>query len=113
MLMRQYQEVINEASFYPEANTGSFGAILYGTLALNGEAGEIAEKVKKIWRDKGEAFTTEDAFDILLELGDCLFYITRIATELGFTLEDVLMENKVKIESRRERGTLQGSGDHR
>ena len=112
-MLKEYQEEISKLSFYPGANTGSIEAILCGALALNGEAGEVAEKVKKVWRDKNGLFLEEDRNALLLELGDSLFYITRLAAELGFSLEEVVEGNFNKILSRKERGTLQGSGDNR
>lgn len=108
----QYQEEVNKAAFYPEANSGSLSAILYGALGLNGEAGEVAEKVKKVWRDKESNFDN-DALEIAKELGDALWYITRIGAELGYSLDKIAQLNVDKIVSRRKNGTFQGSGDNR
>jgi NTP pyrophosphatase (non-canonical NTP hydrolase) len=113
LTFKEYQDEVDKASFYPGANTGSIQAIIYGTLALNGEAGEVAEKVKKIWRDKDGFYSIDDRQAIIKELGDTMFYITRIASELGYELEDVAQINVEKFRARKEKGTLQGSGDDR
>jgi NTP pyrophosphatase (non-canonical NTP hydrolase) len=96
-------------------------AVIYPALGLNGEAGEVADKVKKVIRDnvimrntKGEIIIPNDKLDaIKLELGDVLWYIATLAHDLGFTLEDVAKSNLEKLASRAERGTIGGSGDFR
>ena len=113
MDFKTYQEEVDKASFYPDAHTGSLESIVYGALALNGEAGEVAEKVKKIWRDKNGEFGADDKHAVVKELGDTLFYITRIASELGYSLETVAEINVAKFQYRKSMGTLQGSGDNR
>lgn len=91
--------------------------LLYPTLKLNGEAGEIAEKVGKLWRDRNLTDTREmgpeTRMEILKEIGDVLWYCSELAFRLGFKLSDVAAANIEKLESRRERGTLLGSGDNR
>ena len=81
---------------------------MYPALGLAGETGEVCEKIKKEFRD-GEL----DVEGLKLELGDVLWYLARVAAEYGFSLGDVAMSNVEKLEGRRERGTLQGSGDKR
>jgi NTP pyrophosphatase (non-canonical NTP hydrolase) len=109
----KYQEEVDKASFYPDAHTGSLESIVYGALALNGEAGEVAEKIKKVWRDNNGEFGADDKHAVVKELGDTLFYITRVASELGYTLETVAEINVAKFQYRKKNGTLQGSGDDR
>lgn len=82
---------------------------VYPAMAMCGEAGEAAEKVKKAWRD-GTPFD-RDAF--AKELGDVLWYIAAAARDVGLTLGDVAQANLDKLQGRRERGTLAGSGDNR
>lgn len=94
-------------------NFGKGESIIYPVLGLNGEAGEVAEKVKKILRDKDGVFNEEAKHDIALELGDALFYITAVAENIGYTLKEIMQMNIVKIESRRLRGVTGGSGDNR
>lgn len=96
-------------------NTISDSAILplYTTLGLNGEAGEIAEKIKKIIRDKGGDFSQLDKADIIKELGDVLWYLAMLARSLDISLDDVATTNVEKLASRKARGVIQGSGDER
>ena len=88
-------------------------AIVYPTLGLANEAGEVAGKVKKIFRDHNGVISDADREALKGELGDVLWYLTQICTNLGFTLEDVAEENLDKLFSRLERGKIQGSGDNR
>lgn len=85
----------------------------YLALALCGESGEVAEKVKKVLRDKNGQFYAPDLTAIALELGDVLWYLSVMAKRLGFTLEEIATLNLEKIKSRTDRGTLHGSGDSR
>jgi len=82
---------------------------IYPAMALCGEAGEFAEKIKKAWRDG----TPLDRPGAAKELGDVLWYVGAAARDLGYTLEEVAQMNLDKIRSRRARGTLAGSGDNR
>jgi len=82
-------------------------------LGLNGEAGEVAEKLKKILRDKNGEFSQDDKFKIAMELGDVLWYLSDIAFELGFTLENVAILNIQKLSSRKDRDKIHGEGDFR
>ncbi len=100
----QYNEFVKSMKVYPEKH-----AIVYPTLGLVGEAGEISEKVKKWLRGDKEL----DKEAILSELGDPLWYITSLADDLGFTLQDVIDANVKKLTSRKERGVLKGDGDNR
>lgn len=87
--------------------------IMYPTLGLVGEAGEIANKVKKIYRDKRGEFSDADREEIGKEIGDVLWYCSALCTDLGLNLETQVENNLRKLRSRLERGTLQGSGDNR
>ena len=87
--------------------------VIYPVLGLAGESGEISEKIKKIFRDKKGEFTKEDVELLTLELGDVLWYLTQIASELGIKLDDVAQKNMKKLYSRMERGKIGGSGDKR
>jgi len=82
-------------------------------LGLCGEAGEIAEKAKKVVRDKGSDFSQLDTTDLGRELGDVLWYVAVIADHFGIPLEDVGKANIAKLADRLERGRLGGSGDDR
>ena len=88
-------------------------AIVYPTLGLANEAGEVAGKVKKLFRDKEGEISREDREELKYELGDVLWYLAQICTELDLTLEEVAEANIEKLFSRLERGTIQGDGDKR
>lgn len=104
MDFKEYNDFVKGMKVYPEKH-----AIVYPALGLAGEAGEIAEKVKKYLR--GDKPLDKQA--LLKELGDPLWYITSLADDLGFTLQDVVDANIEKLSSRKERGVLKGSGDDR
>lgn len=104
-----YQEQSRKT--YSDIPTNDF--IVYPTLGLVNEAGEFAGKIKKIFRDKGGNFSPEDKAALKGELGDVLWYLTQICTNLGFTLEEVAEDNLDKLFSRLERGKIQGDGDNR
>lgn len=82
-------------------------------LGLCGEAGEIAEKAKKIVRDKNSDFSEFDTADLTKELGDVLWHVAVLADHFGISLEKVGTTNIEKLASRQKRGVLQGSGDNR
>lgn len=87
--------------------------IVYPTLGLVNEAGEVAGKVKKIFRDRQGVITDADREALTLELGDVLWYLSELSTRLGIRLEDVAERNLAKIADRASRGVLNGDGDHR
>lgn len=87
--------------------------ITYPTLGLLNEAGELAGKVKKIFRDKGGKISPEDREALKYELGDVLWYLAQIATELELSLQEIAEANLEKLFSRQERGKIQGDGDYR
>lgn len=90
-----------------------FLCYIYATLGLVGEAGEVAEKLKKILRDGNFEIGEAEKQDLLRELGDVQWYVVDSADELGSSGEEVARMNIDKLKSRRERGVLQGSGDNR
>jgi len=83
--------------------------LMENTLGLVGEAGEVAEKVKKTVRGDREL----DPKEVLKELGDVLFYVTGIANHLGYTLDDVIDQNVGKLVDRKSKGKVRGDGDNR
>ena len=105
----EYQDAALDTAVYPNIGNN----IIYPTLGLCGEAGEVSEKVKKIIRDKQGKVSTEDKFELAKELGDVLWYINSFAMELGFSLEDIMIMNITKLQSRQKRDKLSGSGDNR
>lgn len=87
--------------------------IVYPTLGLANEAGEVAGKVKKIFRDRSGEVTDADRHALTLELGDVLWYLAELCTQLGIDLADVAAANIAKLEDRTARGALAGDGDYR
>jgi NTP pyrophosphatase (non-canonical NTP hydrolase) len=109
MTLEEYQKKSRKTAQYPDAGSN----FVYPTLGLAGEAGEVAEKIKKIIRDDGGEILPEKKLEIEKELGDVLWYVSQIATELGLELEQVAEKNIEKLYSRMDRGKLHGSGDNR
>ena len=96
------------------ANFPSIGhPVIYPTLGLTNEAGEVAGKIKKVFRDKDGQVSDETREALKAELGDVLWYLAQIATELGLTLDEIAEYNIEKLMSRLERGTIRGDGDNR
>lgn len=87
--------------------------LIYPALKLNGEAGEVAEKVGKVIRDNDGVFTNEKKAELAKEIGDVMWYCAALARDIGYTLEDIAEMNLNKLASRMERGVIQGSGDNR
>lgn len=117
MDFKKYQEIIKKTAIYPEEV-----GLAYCAMGLTGEAGEVADKIKKLYRDEkfheyDEAFRMSIIHDkqeeIAKELGDVLWYITAMANEIGVTLEGIAEMNYNKLLKRRETNTLSGSGDNR
>lgn len=86
---------------------------IYPILGLVGEAGEVAEKIKKVNRVGRSEFTDEERKEILKELGDVLWYMSQLSTELGLSLEEVASKNIEKLQSRLKRGVINSDGDNR
>lgn len=108
MTLNEYQQIALETAVYPAQYR-----VIYPALGINGEAGEVADKVKKIIRDKDAVLDTEDKKAIALEVGDVLWYCATMANDLGFTLQEIAEMNRDKLRSRQLRGKLGGSGDNR
>lgn len=96
------------------ASTGDeFKDVMHWILGVSGESGEIAEKVKKIIRDKNGVISEEDKAELKKEIGDVLWYLAVLAHELGLSFEDIAEANLEKLKSRKNRGVIGGSGDNR
>lgn len=106
--MNDYQREAIKTAIYPATHK-----LVYPCLGLAGEAGELANKVKKLIRDGDGAPTPEQALQLADEIGDVLWYCAALANDLGVSLADIAERNLAKLKSRQERGTLQGSGDTR
>lgn len=110
MELNEYQRQTAVTAIYP--GRGQTTGLLYAGLGL-GEAGEIQGKIKKVLRDSDGILTTEAAEAIAGEVGDLLWYVARVADELGYTLNEIAENNLFKLMDRKNRGVLQGSGDDR
>ena len=108
MTFDKYQEEALSTAIYPRES-----GIVYPVLGLTGEAGEVADKVKKTIRDHEGVFSDETRRDIAREAGDVLWYLAALANELGISLDDIAKENIAKIKSRQSRGKIHGEGDNR
>jgi len=90
-----------------------FNDLLHWVLGINGEAGEVAEKVKKIIRDKGGKVREADNKELGKEIGDVLWYLAVFAHHLGISFDDIADQNLKKLADRHKRGVLGGAGDNR
>ncbi len=108
MTLEEYQEKAKATALYPGAYR-----LLYPILGLAGEAGEMANKYKKVLRDQDGVLGPEAKEALVQELGDVLWYLAQVATDLGVSLEEVAQKNLEKLRSRKARGVLGGSGDER
>jgi NTP pyrophosphatase (non-canonical NTP hydrolase) len=104
----EYQRRSRRTAEYPRE-----AWLTYPALGLAGEAGEVAEHVKKTIRDDGGVVSEERRAALAKELGDVLWYVAQLASELGLDLEQIAHANLEKLLSRQRRGMLSGSGDDR
>lgn len=110
-ILDAYQDAATSTAIYPDR--GNIAGLAYCALGLNGEAGEVAERVKKALRDDEGIVSTASRDAMCMELGDVLWYVANIAQELGLSLSDVARENLKKLARRRAEGKLRGSGSDR
>lgn len=101
--MNEYQNMAVRTAIYKAEHQ-----LLYPALGLAGEAGEVANKIKKVIRDG-----TLDRNDVASELGDVLWYVAALARDLNVDLQDLAMQNLEKLYDRAARGAIQGNGDKR
>ena len=101
--LRFYSQFVEDKVF-----TKGRERLVENTLGLVGESGEVAEKIKKLFRDKGK-FSDED---VLKELGDVLFYVVALSNIFGGNLKKTMEMNMAKLDDREQRGKLKGSGDN-
>jgi NTP pyrophosphatase (non-canonical NTP hydrolase) len=104
----EYQDLSRRTAEYPRE-----AWLAYPALGLSGEAGEIAEHAKKAIRDDAGQITDERRSAMAKELGDVLWYVAQLASELGLNLNEIAEGNLQKLFSRQARGVLSGSGDDR
>jgi len=111
MSLDEYQRAAKKTAIYP-GNQGTMG-LVYCVLGAAGEAGEMANKVKKVIRDDDFMVTPGKSSAIADEVGDTLWYLSQVCEELGTTLGQVAQRNLDKLKARSLRGTITGSGDTR
>jgi NTP pyrophosphatase (non-canonical NTP hydrolase) len=104
-----YQKKCKKTAVYP----GIGKNFTYPTIGLMGEAGEVANKIKKLIRDDKSKITKEKREEIKAEIGDMMWYIAQLSTELGLTLSGVVDYNLKKLAKRKKENKLHGSGDNR
>jgi NTP pyrophosphatase (non-canonical NTP hydrolase) len=109
MNFTDYQTQSRKTAKYPAIGH----PVIYPTLGLTNEAGEVAGKIKKIFRDKGGVIGAAELDALKGELGDVLWYLAQVCTELDLSLDDVAGHNLEKLFSRLERGKIGGDGDNR
>ena len=107
MNVKEYEDFMSTSKVYDCL------PIVYPILGMNGEAGEAADKAKKVLRDNNGVFGGQIKIDIMHELADVLWYIWATADDMGFTLEDVMKTGIEKVKSRQQTNTVHGSGDNR
>ena len=109
MNFNEYQNLALSTAIYPRRYE-----TIYPALGLCGEAGEVAEKIKKSIRD-GLPYEQMNSFreDMTKELGDVLWYVAALASDLNISLDDVAENNVQKLASRKKRNVIGGSGDNR
>ena len=126
MKMNEYQRRARITAIYPKESK-----VIYPALGLAGEAGEVCEKIKKImrgdlakeiksnkqnlskWFDNAGKLQRESNARIGKELGDVLWYVSNLASDLGLTLDEIATQNIDKLRDRERRDVLQGDGDDR
>lgn len=108
MELNEYQKRAMEFAKYPSEYD-----VIYPALGLTGEAGEVADKVKKVIRDNYGLFDDKRKVEIAKELGDVLWYIASLSNNLGYDLDTIANINIAKLSSRKERGMIGGEGDNR
>lgn len=113
MKFDEYQEKAKKYDFFEATEDLKAVGFIEKILGLSGEAGEAADKIKKILRDKDGVVSDEDRELIVKELGDTLWYLAAIARYLGVPLSRVASGNIEKLESRYQRNKLHGEGDER
>lgn len=109
MTFDEYQTASRETAQYPDLGHN----IAYPTLGLAGESGEVAERVKKMYRDDGGQLTEQRRDGLKAELGDVLWYVAALCSELGLKMGDVAEYNIRKLRDRRARNVIRGDGDER
>lgn len=113
LTLDRYQTKALDTAVYPGRGTGDVIARAYVGHKLAGECGEVNEHLGKALRDDNGAITDDRRAKLRLEIGDVLWYVAALASELGLTLSDIADANLAKLAKRKAAGTLKGSGSDR
>lgn len=109
----EYQKRVGKLAQYPNIGTN----LLYPALGIGGESGEVVDKIKKLWRNRGitsgKDLDLTTRTEIVKEAGDVLWYLQQLATELGVPFSLLAEVNVLKLEDRTARGVVKGEGDNR
>lgn len=108
MTFNEYQQQALKTAIYPQNYK-----IVYPSIGLSGETGEVSEKIKKVLRDNNGNFSKDKCQEIAKELGDCLWYISAMANDIGYTLDEIAEMNINKIVIRQQNNQIHGNGDDR
>lgn len=114
MEIKHYQELARTTAIYPTETK-----VTYPLLGLTGEVGELCNKLKKVLRDRGATQLSIHVIPKVVmdevegEIGDIMWYVAALCTDLGLDLNELCKANLDKLFSRKERGTLKGEGDQR
>ena len=109
MNFSDYQKRSRATAQYPSIGH----PVIYPVLGLANEAGEVAGKIKKVFRDKGGEISAEMRSALQAELGDVLWYLAQVCTELELSMDEVAESNLAKLLDRQARGQIRGDGDNR
>jgi NTP pyrophosphatase (non-canonical NTP hydrolase) len=113
MTLNEYQSAALGTAQYPDRGDN----VIYPALGLAGEAGEAVDKVKKIWRNlgvtSGKQYSFDQKHELAKEIGDVLWYVAALASEIGYDLEGVARINMIKLLDRNARGVIKSEGDNR
>ena len=114
MTTKEYDDFVEQIWFhgagFDPADHGNIPELAYLGLAISGESGELVEKLKKAYRQNGGIVKDEV---VILELGDILYYVSKLANYFGYSLDDVMNANVAKLKDRVARFVLYGEGDNR
>jgi NTP pyrophosphatase (non-canonical NTP hydrolase) len=106
MNFNQYQQEAKKYAIYKDV-------VIYPALGLASEAGEVCGKIKKILRDKNGVYNTEEKDVVAAEIGDVLWYLSALASDLHLDLNSIAQSNLDKLADRQSRNKISGSGDNR
>lgn len=113
MNLNEYQVAATKTAEYPMLGSN----LIYPALGLAGESGEVVDKIKKLWRNKGQTsgheLSQDDRIALAKEIGDTLWYVAALANELGYPLSDIARMNIEKLTDRKARGVVKSEGDNR